>query len=134
MEPEAAVFQGNGADAKLLDDAKRKVAPELCWTAERVAADLKLSRRAFVLTLACRSPLSPEAKRSLLEALARKNTRKACATCHVCLNDGAFAGLAPVSSVGLVSSDGPELVSSMLYSTVCVGNLICAAAAQGAGR
>jgi hypothetical protein len=48
----AAVMQGNGGDAKAADDAKRKVAPELCWTAERVAADLKLSRRASDPTVA----------------------------------------------------------------------------------
>jgi len=37
-------MQENGADAKSTDQLKRKVAPELCWTAARIVADLKLSR------------------------------------------------------------------------------------------
>ena len=42
-------MQENGADAKATDakaadQPKRKVAPELCWTADRIAADLKLGR------------------------------------------------------------------------------------------
>ena len=53
-------MQENGADAKATAQPKRKVAPELCWTAARVAADLKLSRsvkRAQHCDQLCRQPI-----------------------------------------------------------------------------